>query len=50
VVARAAFGGHDSTAAIVGGNFSAPANTSPPPVSMSKAADAFAKRSLIRRW
>ncbi|ORW67768.1 hypothetical protein AWC22_27255 [Mycobacterium riyadhense] len=48
--AGAALGGHDSVATIVGGNFSAPASTSPSPVWMSNAADAVANRWLISRW
>jgi hypothetical protein len=50
LMARAIFGGHDSVAAIVGGNLAAPARASPPPVWMSKAADAWANRALINRW
>ena len=42
-VASAALGGQDSVAAIVGGNLCAPSSTSPPPVWMSRAAEAWAQ-------
>lgn len=44
LVAIAALGGHASVATMVGGKLPAPASTSPPPVSRSKAAVAFASR------
>jgi hypothetical protein len=39
------FGGHDSVALSTGGAWWISASTSPPPVWMSSAADAFAMRS-----
>ncbi len=48
-MARATFGGHDSVATATGGKPGASASTSPPPVWMSREADASLSRSPSSR-